>query len=125
MTSASLVGRHVLVVEDEMLVSMLIEETLTDAGCVIVGPFDTVAQALSAIPSKTIDFAVLDVNVSGVKIYPVAELLESLSVPFLLLSGYGEDAIPPEHPHWRVCSKPFREAELLKILANDILADRT
>ena len=95
MTSASLVGRHVLVVEDEMLVSMLIEETLTDAGCVIVGPFDTVAQALSAIPSKTIDFAVLDVNVSGVKIYPVAELLESPTIIIKPAARSGKSIFTP------------------------------
>ena len=106
-----------MVVEDEMLVSLLIEDMLADARSIIVGPFDRVAQALAAARTENIDLAVLDVNVDGVKVYPVAEVLAARSIPFVFLSGYGQQAIPADRPDWRVCSKPFRQEELVALLA--------
>ena len=116
MTSAVLAGLRVLVVEDEMLVSLLIEDTLSEQKCVIVGPCDQIAPALEAARTEAIDLAVLDVNIAGSKVYPVADVLTARKIPFLLLSGYGKSAIPINHPEWRVCSKPFRSEELIGML---------
>src|SRR5271166_5040340 len=114
---ASLAGLRVLVVEDEMLVSLLIEDVLADQHCVIVGPFDGVAGALQAALTASFDLALLDVNIAGAKVYPVADVLSERGIPFLLLSGYGQAAVPREHPEWRVCSKPFKPAVLVSMLA--------
>lgn len=114
----ALAGLRVLVVEDEMLISLLVEDVLTDQECIIVGPFSEVATALAAARSEAVDLAVLDVNVKGVKVYPVAEALERRGVPFLFLSGYGETAIPAEHPGWVVCPKPFNEQALVAMLVH-------
>jgi CheY-like chemotaxis protein len=65
----------VLVVEDEMLVSLLIEDMLTGHGCAIIGPFATVAEALTAAREEAIDVALLDVNIGGDTVYPVADAL--------------------------------------------------
>lgn len=119
-SNAILAGLRVLVVEDEMLVSLLIEEMLADVHCVVVGPFDRVSEALVAARTESIDAAVLDVNVDGVMVYPVAEVLASRQIPFLFLSGYGRDAIPSDRPHWRVCNKPFRTEELAGMLARQV-----
>ena len=113
MTTRTLAGQRVLLVEDEMLVSLMIEDLLTEYECVVVGPFDTVAHALEAARTERLDLAVLDVNVAGVKVYPVAEMLYSRGIPFVLVSGYGRNAAPEQHPDWAVCSKPFRESELV------------
>lgn len=115
-------GKRVLVVEDEMLVALLIEDMLADLGCIILGPFNTVAKALQAAATGGIDLALLDVNIGGEKVYPVADALAERRIPFLFLSGYGETAIPPGHPDWRVCSKPFRSRELTEKLSAALYA---
>ncbi len=116
----SLEGKRILVVEDEMLVALLIEDMLADLGCVILGPFNTVAKALSAATTEGFDLALLDVNIAGEKVYPVADALTARHIPFLFLSGYGETAIPADHPNWRVCSKPFRGRELTDMLSETL-----
>ena len=117
MTHLALAGRRVLVVEDELLVSMLVEDMLLDEGCVVVGPFARVPDALVAARSEIIiDLALLDVNVAGEKVYPVAEALEARGVPFLFVTGYGDSALPPTRPHWVACSKPFRTSKLTELL---------
>ncbi len=113
---APLRGSRVMVVEDELLVAMLIEETLIDHGCEVIGPFSTVETALHAAQDGTMNVAVLDVNLRGKRVYPVAEMLESRGIPFLLMSGYGRDGIPAEHPGWSACSKPFLPSDLLRAL---------
>jgi CheY-like chemotaxis protein len=118
--SAILAGLRVLVVEDEMLVSLLIEEVLTDHRCTIVGPYSAVPPAVEAAMNEAIDVALLDVNIGGSKVYPVANALAARHIPFLFLSGYGPSAIPRDRPDWRVCSKPFRAAELIGMLSEQV-----
>lgn len=112
-----LANKRIMVVEDELLVAMLIEDVLADEECRIVGPFMTLSDALAAARIEVIDIALLDVNLHGQKVYPVAEVLAIRNIPFLFLTGYGRDAIPDDHPDWRVCSKPFRPNDLTEILA--------
>jgi CheY-like chemotaxis protein len=116
-----LAGLRVLVVEDEMLVSLLIEEMLVDHHCAVVGPYATVAEAVEAARKEPIDLALLDVNIGGAKVYPVADALTARRIPFLFLSGYGQSAIPNNRPDWRVCSKPFREDELIGMLHEQLV----
>ncbi len=112
-------GLRVMVVEDELFVSMVIEETLLEQGCVVVGPYSTVAAALVAAHRTVIDLAVLDVNVGDTKIYPVAETLAARGVPFLLLSGgNGQDR---GDPGWHRFGKPFHPHELTRVLATRVL----
>ncbi len=122
MPDRNLANRRILVVEDEMMVSLLIEEVLTDSDCIVVGPYDRVPEALEAARTLDLDAAVLDVNLAGTKVYPVAEMLSDRGIPFLLLSGYGPGAVPAEHPSWPVCSKPFRADDLTAMLAREIAA---
>src|SRR4051794_35465473 len=121
-SGTDLTNVRVLVVEDEMLVSLLIEEALTDSQCVIVGPYDRVPAALEAARTLALDAAVLDVNLAGTMVYPVAEVLFARGIPFILLSGYGPGAAPIEHASWPVCSKPFKVEQLTTMLAEQIAA---
>ena len=105
-----------------MLVSLLIEDLLVEHLCVIIGPFDRVSAALEAARTQAIDLAVLDVNVAGTKVYPVAEILHTRGIPFVLVSGYGRSALPEQHPDWAVCSKPFRSDELIGTLVAQLNA---
>jgi CheY-like chemotaxis protein len=120
----SLAGLRVLVLEDDLLSVMLVEATLEDEGCVIVGPVDNLAEGLRLAGSEKLDAAVMDVNIGGEKAYPIAKLLEQRGVPFLLISGYGQSAIPEAHPGWVVCSKPFRGEEMLNMLVPLIAKSR-
>ncbi len=96
----SLVGKRVLIVEDEMLVALMIEEFLLELGCRTVGPCGNVANAVQAAQTETLDLAVLDVNLAGEKVYPVADVLVARQIPFLFVSGYGDGAIPADHGSW-------------------------
>ena len=107
-----------MVVEDDFLISMMIEDILREQGCVVVGPFTTLADALEAADAPGVDLAILDVNLRGERVYPVAELLAQRRIPFLLVTGYGERAIPPEHPEWQAVSKPFHARELVRALVS-------
>jgi len=106
----------VLVVEDEALVSMLVEDMLTDLGCSIVGPAAEIEEALRLAGSADIDAALLDVNLGGRPIFPVADALKARGVPFAFASGYGEAGLTDDHRGATVLQKPFREADLRRVL---------
>ena len=90
----SLVDQRVLVVEDEALVALMVEDLLTDFGCQISGSFGAVDEALdylknAAVPPPALDGAVLDVNIGGTMVFPVAERLRAAGIPFVFATGYG------------------------------------
>ena len=108
--SEALSGRRVLVVEDESLVAMLLETILEDMGCAPVGPISTVEEALSVVAAEThLDAALLDVNVAGVHVFPVAQALKDKGVPFVFSTGYGEGGLPDEWRGQATIQKPFTE----------------
>jgi DNA-binding NtrC family response regulator len=119
-----LAGLRVFVVEDEMLVSLIVEDLLADEECIVIGPFDRVSTALEAAQTAQADVGLLDVNVNGVKVYPVAETLAKRDIPFLFLSGYGDSAIPANRPDWVACRKPFRADDLMRMLAQCVKSAR-
>lgn len=106
----------VLVVEDEALVSMLVEDMLTDLGCTVVGPAAEIEEALKLAGSADIDAALLDVNLGGRPIFPVADALRARGVPYAFASGYGEAGISEDHKGSAVLQKPFRETDLRRVL---------
>ena len=113
----NLAGKRVLVVEDEMLVALLVEDVLLDAGCVVVGPFSRVPAGLAAAMVELVDVALLDVNVANEKVFPIAYALEERGIPFLFVTGYGEAALPKDRPDWEACPKPFQPGQLAERLA--------
>ena len=114
--NATLNGLKVLVVEDEMLVSMLVEDMLADLGCTVVGPAAELDEAMTLAQGADIDLALLDVNLGGKPIFPVADALKARGVPFAFASGYGEAGLSEAHRGASVLQKPFREADLAKAL---------
>lgn len=116
MSSAALSGMRILVVEDEMLVSMLLEDMLADFGCSVVGPAPTVAEAMPLAADAGIDAAVLDLNLAGDPIYPVADILKARGVPFVFASGYGEAGLNEAHRGAPMLRKPYRQADLERAL---------
>jgi CheY-like chemotaxis protein len=105
-----LAGLRVLVVEDEALVAMLVEDFLTDLGCVVVGVAGTLAHGLTMANDRTlaIDGAMLDVNLGGDKVFPIADVLLGRSIPFVFATGYGMEGLLPCYAGYPVIAKPFR-----------------
>lgn len=109
--SQAFAGRRVLVVEDESLVAMLLETILEDMGCVPVGPAATVDEGLQlAGGGQPLDAALLDVNVAGKQVFPIAEALKARGVPFVFSTGYGEGGLPDEWRGQPTLQKPFTES---------------
>jgi DNA-binding response OmpR family regulator len=88
--------RQILVVEDEFLIALELEQTLRRAGYQVVGPAARVGMALRLLRQVRPDAAVLDVNLAGERVTPVAEVLQAMAVPFLLASGYREADLSDE-----------------------------
>ena len=86
---------RILVVEDEVLIALEIEERLKGLGCEIVGPVGRLDRALELARSTALDGALLDVNVKGGLVYPVAEELLTREVPVVFSTGYALDTLPP------------------------------
>jgi CheY-like chemotaxis protein len=109
---ADLIGVRVLVVEDEAMVAMLIEDILLDLGCVVLGPAPSVDAALKLLDEGTVDAAVLDINLSGEMVFPVADALEGQGVPFVFSTGYGMAGLEGRHLDRPVLQKPYQPARL-------------
>lgn len=114
--TAQLAGLRVLVVEDEMMVSMLIEDMLGDLGCHVVGPAARLDEALSLAQNAELDCAVLDVNLGGQSTFPVADLLREKGAPFAFATGYGDAGLRDVDRASPVLQKPFREVDLRRVL---------
>jgi len=108
--SQTFAGRRVLIVEDESLVAMLLETILEDMGCLAVGPAATVDEGLRMAADEAVDAALLDVNVAGRQVFPVAQVLKDRGVPFIFSTGYGEGGLPDEWRGQPTLQKPFTEA---------------
>ncbi len=109
-------GRRILCVEDEAVVAMLIEDVLLDAGFTVVGPFAKQAPAIAAITEGSVDAAVLDVNIRGERSYPIADALVENDIPFLFLTGYGEQGVDQRYRDHRIVQKPFSRGDFLTTL---------
>ena len=110
--AASLAGLRVLVVEDDMLIAVHIEEMLQGLGCVVVGPVGKLDAAMRMADDEALDAAILDVNIRGGQVYPVAERLRARGVPFALASGYSDWALPEAFRNQPRLTKPFTKQEL-------------
>lgn len=103
-------GRRILVVEDEALVAMLLETMLEDMGFQPIGPVGDIDTAMEVLADDAmLDGALLDVNVAGREVFPVAALLKAKGVPFVFSTGYGEGGLPEDWRGHPTIQKPFTE----------------
>jgi CheY-like chemotaxis protein len=106
--SGALTGKRVLIVEDEALVTMLIEDTLAELGCAVAGIASRFDDALAKAQSLSFDVAILDVNLNGQRSFPIAEALARRGIAFLFATGYGMAGLPPGIAGAPVLEKPFQ-----------------
>jgi DNA-binding response OmpR family regulator len=112
----------VLIVEDEFLIAMDLELVLQRHGWRVLGPAATVAEALRLLRSETPDVALLDFNLHGEPVTPVAEELRARGVPFVLASAYDRHgpAVVPALAGVPNLGKPTDERRLLAVLAQAV-----
>ncbi len=127
MGTSQLNGLRVLVVEDESMVAMLLEDFLTDHGCQVVATAGRIDEALSLIgaPDFAVDLAVLDVNLAGKRIDPVADALAALGAPMIFSTGYGEAGLPANMHGRPVMQKPYASADVTRALREALGATTT
>ena len=99
--------RNILIVEDEPLIAMMLEDFLLSLDHKVSGICDTVAEALTAVESADFDIAILDVNLKGESVWPVAAGLRERSIPFILASGGHVDRPPAEFENVPMIDKPY------------------
>ena len=117
--------KRVLIVEDDAIIGMMMREILSEHGLFPVGPCCTVREALAAAVGE-LDCAILDLNLGGDSVYPVAASLAERSVPFAFVTGYGRESIDPTFAHVPVLQKPVTreglESYLRDTLGSHVLA---
>jgi DNA-binding response OmpR family regulator len=115
-------GWRILIVEDEPLVARLLKDEILEAGAGVIGPAGSVEDALLLIDAAAVNgglnAAVLDINLDGAVVLPVADHLASLGVPFLFATGYGESCDRGLHTAMPVLAKPFGPHTLLSMLSD-------
>jgi two-component sensor histidine kinase/two-component SAPR family response regulator len=109
-------GRRILLVEDEPLVAMMMSQIIGDLGAEVIGPFGTVGEAIAA-SAEGLDAAVLDINVGGELVYPLAERLAKRGTPMVFLTGYDAKSVDDRFVKASVLTKPIDETDLANTLA--------
>ena len=115
-------GLSVLVVEDNGLLCCVLEETLREAGCEVVGPFARLPEAMQEVPALHVDIALLDINIRGELVSPLAEHLNARGIPFILTSAYRSRDLPYALQSAVQLTKPFTGSDVLERLSEVITA---
>lgn len=117
-------GLKILAVEDEFTILLMLENMLTDLGCRIAGSAGRLADALALAQSSAPDAAILDVNLAGEPVYPVAEHLVRRRVPIVFATGYGVIGIEPAWRCRAILEKPYQVQDLARALATALKTAR-
>ncbi len=116
-----LAAPRVLVVEDEYLIRMLLEDMLDELGYGVAAAVGSLAEAQEHASGGDFSAAILDVNVDGQEIFPVADILAQRGLPFVFVTGYGENSLPERFRGRPALQKPF-QAERLKAALDKLVA---
>jgi DNA-binding response OmpR family regulator len=118
--SADLRGLRILVVEDEFLVAMELETMLQDLGAEVIGPLGRLDEAVAIAREETLELAILDVNIGGQLVTPVADALTARAIPFVFCTGYDGARLPGRHASAPVLMKPCQAHELKDALLSSL-----
>ena len=108
-------GNRILLVEDEILVAMMMRDILSDLGYAVVGPFSRLSEAMIAAVHDEIDAGVVDINLGGEFVYPVADVLVARGIPFVFITGYGVESIDKRFGSVPIIKKPVQRQALQKL----------
>ena len=110
-------ARRILLVEDEMAIALLLEDTVSALGYEPVGPVGRVAEAVALASKEEIDVALVDLNLNGEQAYAVADALAARDIPFVFATGYGAAGLAPPYSDRPTLQKPFKQRDLAAMLA--------
>jgi two-component SAPR family response regulator len=113
----NLEGKSILIVEDEALIALDLQLCLEHAQAQVIGPFDTVSAAFKGLQVHNVDAALLDIRVHDGEVFPLADKLAALNIPFAFLSGFEPAALPEPYRAFPILTKPFDSMRLQSILS--------
>jgi len=111
-----LAGLRVLVIEDESMVAMLLEDTLAEIGCEVIGVASRFDDAVAKARLLSFDIAILDVNLNGRNTFSIADWLAEQGVSFVIATGYGSTGLPASLQTAPILQKPYRQRDLVRAL---------
>lgn len=114
--SPLLAGKRILLVEDEFIVATMAEDMLSELGATVVGPATSLARGLALAENEEIDAAVLDINIQGTTVDPVADILSRRGIPFIFATGYGRPALRDRSQQAPLLDKPYTVDKLAAML---------
>lgn len=121
-TGDPLLGRRILIAEDDPFITLALEEALADYGLIVAGAARTVAAAIQLARDADIDLALLDVNLGAERVDAVADILSARGRPFVFTSGCGRAGLPEGYADRPIVEKPFYVDEILQALRAEIAA---
>lgn len=113
-------SRRVLVAEDSLIVAMALVEDLKGLGVSVIGPAGTLQDAVNLAEAEAPNAAVLDVDLGGTKVYPLARLLRERNVPFVLITGYAPKDLPDDLQSASILNKPLMREQLEHFLSSSL-----
>jgi DNA-binding NtrC family response regulator len=108
MTATGLSGRSVFLVEDEVMIRMMVADMLEELGYKVAAEAGDITEAMRLAQATEFDIAILDVNVNGKVISPVADLIKAKGCPFIFATGYGSSGLPEQYRDRPALQKPFQ-----------------
>ena len=108
MTATGLSGRSVFLVEDEVMIRMMVADMLEELGYRVAAEAGDINDAMRLAQSTEFDLAILDVNVNGKVISPVADVIMAKGCPFIFATGYGSSGLPEQYRDRPALQKPFQ-----------------
>ncbi len=109
---------RILIVDDEPMISMLLEDWVEELGHEVVGPARDVASALALIGPASPDAAIVDVSLRGETGYPIAERLAEHKIPYVFATGHAGGSLPPPYDNAPMLGKPFDYAAVEAAIAS-------
>jgi CheY-like chemotaxis protein len=116
MTATRPPGGSVFLVEDEVMIRMMVADMLEELGYSVAAEAGEINEAMKLAQSTEFDLAILDVNVNGKVISPVAQLIEARNRPFIFATGYGSSGLPEEYRDRPALQKPFQLETLARMV---------
>jgi DNA-binding NtrC family response regulator len=110
----------VFLVEDEVMIRMMVAEMLEDLGYTVAAEAGEIRQAMKLAETADFDIAILDVNVNGKVISPVAKAIEHRNRPFIFATGYGTQGMPEEFRGRPALQKPFQIETLARMIEHTL-----
>jgi CheY-like chemotaxis protein len=120
MTAKRPQGGSVFLVEDEFMIRMMVADMLEELGYSIAAEAGEISEAIKLAQSADFDLAILDVNVNGKVISPVADLIKARNRPFIFATGYGSSGLPEEYRDRPSLQKPFQIETLARVIENTL-----